>query len=229
MTDLDAVLGDTLYLYNVGADRFLNQGNAWGTHAVVAETGLPLEVVKYGADNSYYRIHFLDNVDHQALLFSDDNENVWVDYNGQGDDLSAWAITGPTGSLKRIQNLNVLNSDATSGFLAWDDAHTAHHTQSFQEDVNTDVFLSGVGSTARTVWKFLTKEKYQAYFMRNTLLDAILKAENQGFDVSDARAVYFNEDATLAELRAAYFALNMENVVEPVEHNWTRHHQQSPV
>ena len=221
VTDLDAVLGDTLYLYNVGADRFLNQGNAWGTHAVVAETGLPLEVVKYGADNSYYRIHFLDNVDHQALLFSDDNENVWVDYNGQGDDLSAWAITGPTGSLKRIQNLNVLNSDATSGFLAWDDAHTAHHTQSFQEDVNTDVFLSGVGSTARTVWKFLTKEKYQAYFMRNTLLDAILKAENQGFDVSDARAVYFNEDATLAELRAAYFALNMENVVEPVEHNWT--------
>lgn len=216
VTNIDTVLGDTLYLHNVGADRFLNQGNAWGTHAVVAETGLPLEVVKYGADNSYYRIHFLDNVDHQALLFSDDNENVWVDYNGQGDDLSAWAITG-TGSLKRIQNLNVLNSDATSGFLAWE----AFHHESFQEDVNTDVFLSDEGSTAAKEWKFLTKEQYQAIFMRNTLLDAILKAENQGFDVSNARTVYLDMNATLADLRAAYVALNMNSVVEPVENNWT--------
>ena len=38
----DFVVGDTVYLYNTGAQMFLTQGNAYGTQASVADEGLML-------------------------------------------------------------------------------------------------------------------------------------------------------------------------------------------
>ena len=32
--------GDTVYVYNVGADRFYNRGEWWGTQAILANTGM---------------------------------------------------------------------------------------------------------------------------------------------------------------------------------------------
>ena len=222
VADIDAVLGDTLYLYNISAGRFLNQGNAWGTHAVVSEKGLPLEVLKSGSDT--YHIHFLDQVQNEALLFVDNSEggfkrrkDVWVDYNGQGEANAKWGIwkKGMAG-----HNPFFLQNRA---FAFMDDDATAYlYYDSTDERTNSNIYVGNNNTSGYDYyWEFLTKAQYDTYFMRNTLLDAILKAENQGFDVSDARAVYVKEDATLAELRAAYAALNMKSVVDPVENNWT--------
>lgn len=81
------------YLQNVETGKYLNQGNDWGTHAVLADEGLPVKVVKRAAGS--YTVEFLEGSDHDHLLFRFDRSNdVYVDYNSEDESQNPyWVIS----------------------------------------------------------------------------------------------------------------------------------------
>lgn len=67
------------YIQNVETGKYLHAGNAWGTHAVLADEGLPVRSTMQ-PDGSY-TFYFLEGSGSGHLLFRDDATNVYVDYN----------------------------------------------------------------------------------------------------------------------------------------------------
>ena len=67
--------GGSYYLYNIESGMFLNQGNDWGTQAVLANTGL-LWDVKAGSGTGLYR---LSRNGQSNYLFVDNNRGMYVD------------------------------------------------------------------------------------------------------------------------------------------------------
>ena len=80
------------YIQNVETGLYLNQGNDWGTHAVLKEEGLAVKVTQL-PDGSY-TIYFLEGSGEEHLLFRDDVANVYVNYNStQSSQCPYWTIT----------------------------------------------------------------------------------------------------------------------------------------
>ncbi len=79
---------ETYYIQNVETGLFLGAGNAWGTHAVLKDEGLPVKFTQL-PDGSY-TIYFLEGSQHDQLLFRDDESNVYVDYNSTSSNIYKW-------------------------------------------------------------------------------------------------------------------------------------------
>lgn len=79
------VFSETYYLYNIDADMFLNKGNSYGTHAVLAEDGLPVRIGTTG----YHTYIYIDNGDGtERLMFRESGGNdskIYVDGSGSGN------------------------------------------------------------------------------------------------------------------------------------------------
>lgn len=93
------------YIQNVETGKYLNAGNAWGTHAVLADEGLPVRSEKQ-PDGSY-TFCFLEGSGTGHLLFRDDDTNVYVDYNPSQDRQCPYWSLQPTGKegVFRVQSL----------------------------------------------------------------------------------------------------------------------------
>ena len=79
---------ETYYIQNVETGLFLGAGNAWGTHAVLKNEGLPVKFTLL-PDGSY-TIYFLEGSQHDQLLFRDNESNVYVDYNSTSSNTPRW-------------------------------------------------------------------------------------------------------------------------------------------
>ena len=82
------------YIQNVETGKYLNAGNSWGTHAVLSDEGLPVNITPM-PDGSY-TIYFLEGSKSQQLMFRASESGVFVDYNNNSNACQYWTITPAT-------------------------------------------------------------------------------------------------------------------------------------
>ena len=82
------------YIQNVETGKYLNAGNSWGTHAVLSDEGLPVNITQM-PDGSY-TIYFLEGSKSQQLMFRASESGVFVDYNNNSNACQYWTITPAT-------------------------------------------------------------------------------------------------------------------------------------
>ena len=218
-TELVSSEEDTYYIYNVDTGMYLNGGNGWGTQAVLAETGLPVRMTQ--DEDGYWQIYFREGSRYQQLLFAhDDSGAVFTDSQNNGD-LTKWSITESDDSYT-IQSFGdlgtniVLGNDPTRQDIDWRENKTL--------DTHIDVIRTD--NPANNIhWQFIAKADYDLYMAKRYLLATIFRMELSGIEndalLSNAQAVYGNDEATIAEVIEANTQLNsqmgMPKTDEPVD------------
>lgn len=200
-TTLKSSETDTLYIYNKEAGAFLNAGNSWGTHAVLADEGLPVRMTQQ-KDGSWY-IYFYEGSKNHQLLFSDDEANVWVDSWSPDLNINNWTITDNGDGTYFIKH-----QSKTETYLGNIPTRNDYNAQENKEyDTHVDVMTTAT-STDNIHWIFYSNDQYKSYMAKHRLMDLILAADNLGIDTKAAQTVYDNANATLAEVNNAMKALN---------------------
>ncbi|MCR5158634.1 MAG: leucine-rich repeat protein [Prevotella sp.] len=190
---LDYNLGQIFFLKNVETGKYLNAGNAWGTHAVLADEPLPAQLTKQ-TDGSY-TIFFPYESWNQQLLFVDENlADVYVDYNGQESPACRyWTITDAGNGNYHIQTLN-----ATDTYLgnnpdkeALDGNGEEMHNQ---DDVDANT-TAGMNIT----WT-LEPEGLHTAAQAEQLQALINQAKDLKIDTELQQSVLNNDDASYTEM-----------------------------
>lgn len=210
---------DTLYLYNVGAQKFFVGANDYNTRASVADNGFKVLFYKHLDESGEWdgkTVIFKDVVESKSnnLLMvwfaTGDAGDVWVDHNGQPDTL--WTITPQADEVYRLSfgegNPN-MNPETYPGVyfgvdLARDGGSNTRCFSLLDPSVTTNV----------VDWYFVAMDEYTAYRtnlevynLAQTLKTHIDAAKAKGLDVSAQEAVYLNEAASQEEIEAATAAV----------------------
>ena len=129
------------YLYNATTGRFLNRGSWWGTRAVAANFGTPINVT---IANGRYTLTNLDN----NITYGDD---YWMYGDAGGDRARSFAVEAVDGGYKLVSQLN---------------QYVYINTWS---DYDTDYGVAGNAAEqgdncpeGNTIWQFLTADEYKA-------------------------------------------------------------------
>lgn len=200
-----------VYLYNVETGKYLSAGHAYGTHAILDSEGLPLRLTK-DEETGLWQIYFWEGSSNQQLLFrdgSENDENVWVDYNGQGDDLTWWNITEAGDGSYLIQNKTLLD---TESYLGNDPTH--QDLQKGYTGVSYTDVIATASSGQNSHWLLFSKEQGEQLSAKSRLLAAIMRMETSGTAnaelLASAQAVYDDAAATTTEVVAATTLLNSQ-------------------
>lgn len=207
---------DTVYVYNVKAQKFLVNSNAWGTQTSLGDKGMAIAIVpnktdgvpngtytlfNNSKDNTYGRKIFLNSCD-------ENGGNSYVDYNNQGLAKCNWEIYLKDGKSFEIQADTIDNKDFTSNTRAgWNPNDNGLDGKG--EEAKDQLFRPALNMQAEGAseygieWQALTREAYDCYMLRIEMVTAINEAVDEGLDVSKSVAVYQNPNATLEELKAA--------------------------
>ena len=206
-TELVSSEDDTYYIYNVEAGMFLNAGNSWGTHALLAETGLPVRMTQ--DSDGYWEIFFRKGSHHQQKLFvADDSKAVYVDWAGGVP--PRWLIAPLDGSYT-IQYMSdegtsyVLGNDPNRQDVDWQNNTTF--------DTHIDVIRTN-NIANHTRWQFIKAADYDLAMAKRQLFVTICRMEQSDVDnddlLSNGEAVYYDAHATLAEVIEAITLLNSQ-------------------
>ena len=182
---LDYSLSHLFFLQNVETEKYLNAGNEWGTHAVLADEPLPVQLYKQ-LDGSY-TIFFPVRSYNQHLLFRDEGKsNVFVDYNGQDAPASPyWTITDAGNGNYYIQMLN--ESDTYLGN---------------DPDREPDNDVDGDVTSGKNITWTLVPEGLHTQAQAERLQELITQANALHIDTNKAQAVLDNENSTYTEMLA---------------------------
>ena len=211
------------YLYNVDAQKFFTEGNAWGTQASVGSTGLKVAFIPdgdypaaylfndYAVSKSAWKYVFFDNENQMFVdLGSQLNYRWGVEENGNTFRLYAASEENgnPGWEDTTDEDGNTVAHPAYRAglYVGWDAASTS--------TAMVPYLAEGEGHCIN--WAFVTKDVYAAYEAEIGVYQAAeaLKAayedvKAKGFtDIAAYEALYANEAATKAELEAAVTALN---------------------
>ncbi|MGM9687107.1 MAG: leucine-rich repeat protein [Bacteroidaceae bacterium] len=206
-TELVSSEDDTYYIYNVEAGMFLNAGNSRGTHALLAETGLPVRMTQ--DSDGYWEIFFRKGSNHQQKLFvADDSKEVWVDWAGGVP--PRWLIA-PLDGCYTIQYMSdegtsyVLGNDPNRQDVDWQNNTTF--------DTHIDVIRTN-NVANHTRWQFIKAADYDLAMAKRQLFATICRMEQSDVDnddlLSNGEAVYYDANATLAEVIEAITLLNSQ-------------------
>lgn len=205
---------DTVYIKNVKAEKWLVNGNAYGTQTSLGDKGMAVAIIpnktkdvpngtftlyNNSADDSFGRKIFSNS-------FDDNGGNSYVDYNNQGIEKCNWEIYLKDGSKRfEIQADTIANLKNTTNTRAgWnpsdnglDGKGEAAADQLFRPALNMQV----EGASEYGIeW-----EAYPVtYFYRvDKLMPAINQAIDEGLNIPKAIEAYNNPNATFADLRNA--------------------------
>ena len=182
---LDYSMGHLFFLQNVETEKYLNAGNEWGTHAVLADEPLPVQLYKQ-LDGSY-TIFFPVRSYNQHLLFMDESmSDVYVDYAGQ--EASAcpyWNITDAGNGNYYIQMLN--ESDTYLGN---------------DPDREPDNDVDGDVTSGKNITWTLVPEGLHTQAQAERLQELITQANALHIDTNKAQAVLDDENSTYTEMLA---------------------------
>lgn len=206
-TELVSSEDDTYYIYNVEAGMFLNAGNSWGTHAVLAETGLPVRMTQ--DSDGYWEIFFRKGSTNQQKLFvTDDNNEVYVDW---ADGVPPRWLIAPLDGSYTIQYMSdegtsyVLGNDPNRQDFDWQNNTT--------RDTHIDVIRTN-NATNHTRWQFIKATDYDLAMAKRQLFATICRMEQSDVDnddlLSNGEAIYYDANATLAEVIEAITLLNSQ-------------------
>lgn len=207
------------YLFNTKARLFFAGANDWNTRASVADHGYKVKFVTDPMETFPGALEFTDSVETQkawkATFSTADGLAIWVD--NATETYRFWEVVEQPNGVYRISNNYLASiSDDTkaavdSKFLGWrgSDADTRLY------------FVDPAAEGAGVDWAFVTEETYKAWVEAWTpmkdqfnaaaeLLTWIKTAEEKSIDVSDEKAIYANEDATVEALNAAVEAIQVK-------------------
>ena len=205
---------DTVYIKNVKAEKWLVNGNAYGTQTSLGDKGMAIAIVpnktkdvpngtftlfNNSADDTYGRKIFTNS-------FDENGGNSYVDYNNQGIEKCNWEIWTKDGSKRfEIQADTIANLKNTSNTRAgWNPNDTGKDGKG--EDAVDQLFRPALNMQAEGASEYGVEwEAYPVtYFYRlDKLMPAINEAIDEGLDISKAIAVYNDPNASYADLKNA--------------------------
>lgn len=216
---------DTVYVYNVKAKMWLNQGNDWGTQANLLEKGgLKLAFVPNktnGVSNGTVSIYgystgqWTDKWEWKRLYYNGKDDNggtVYVDYGKGSINKCNWEVY--LNSEKKTFELQAdtieFKSETTCTRVGMNskDLNEVTHPQSKFENGQTVRPLLDMSSENKAdygvEWMAVSPEAYDCYMYRkDEMMDIINKAIEAGINVGNAVTVYNDENSTLAQLKEA--------------------------
>lgn len=197
---------DTVAIKNILADKWLTNGNAYGTQTSLGDSGLGFVIVPNKGDdgqpNGTYsfcndKSGKFGDFSNKIFLnsFDENGGNSYVDYKDQAIEKTYWKVT-PNGTQFRFQSNE--HPDTYAGYNP------------------NDTGLDGKGESAKDgqFRPALTADDsygldwaaypYTYFYRLEKLKDAINSAIDEGLDVSAVEAIYNNKDAQYWQLKEAY-------------------------
>ena len=235
----DAMHTDTMYLYNVGAQAYLTEGNSWGTQASMGDTGLnvyfekniddPEENDRDGKTYLIWDFSLYRNEWRNAFIESE--TEMYVDHGAQGENCWLFQIEdNGNGTFKFFAADNSKFSQAKYpgtfiGVTEYVDGTIANIVSPL---LNPDEMDKTKYAAYHTDWAFVTKADYEAqqlklatYRASQQLLAALEKAKAFGLDIASEQAIYDNTESSIEEMQDATnslkekTALYYENAITP--------------
>lgn len=209
---------DTVYIYNVKAQKWIVNGNGWDTQTSLSDKGMPIAIVPNKTNKvpngtySFYNKGKSQSAWGSRIFYSGTDDyggTSYVDYNNQGVEKCNWEIWKKEGGKSfEIQADTIANSSETSntraGWNPYDPKIDGQGAVAKDEIFRPVLNLSADGASDFGIeWQAYTEEAYNAYALRLELMTAINDAVDEGLDVSKSIAVYNNSNATSEELKAA--------------------------
>ena len=212
------------YLYNVGADAFFTQGNAYGTQASLGTPALKVIFEKYVEEGSswdgktYLITDSCRSKSSWMQLFIDNETNMYVDHNQQANYM--WEIEDRGNGVYRFYGADI-NPDYNQliyygSYMGYDYTEGATLTGPIRPLLEVD--NAEIDHEYWVDWMLVSSETYHAYAPLRATYDAAmaLKAvmdrisdEYSGMiGVSGAKAVFDNTESTTAELDSVRNDLN---------------------
>ena len=205
---------DTVYVYNVKAQKWLVNSNAYGTQTSLGDKGMAIAIVpnktkdvpngtftlfNNSADDTYGRKIFTNS-------FDENGGNSYVDYKNQGIEKCNWEIWTKDGSKRfEIQADTIANLKNTSNTRAgWNPNDTGKDGKG--EDAVDQLFRPALNMHAEGASEYGVEwEAYPVtYFYRlDKLMPAINDAIDEGLVIPKAIEAYNNPNASYADLRNA--------------------------
>ncbi len=206
-----------MYLYNIGADAFVNYGMNWNTQAIATrllsgdETASSRHLMTVTVDGSNIKMSLKDKSDKTIFCGAGTTNDIWTDntYNNvwtpaaSANYTNAYTLTSVTHSkMLDVQWLygGRLTFDGGQGFTDW-------------------AFIPATSVTDGSYAKY--KERKAMYAIYKELADND-KVSTYATALATANAVYVSSSATKAELRAATRALLIavaDGIENPVNAN----------
>lgn len=196
---------DTVAIKNILADKWLTNGNAYGTQTSLGTTGLGFVIVpnkgddgqpngtysfcndKSGKFGDFSNKIFLDS-------FDENGGNSYVDYNNQGIEKTYWKVT-PNGTTFRFQSNE--QPDTYAGYNPNDNGLDGKG-----ETAVDDLFRPALTADGSYGLEWAAYP-YTYFYRLEKLKDQIKSAHDEGLDVSAVEAIYNNPNAEYWQLKEA--------------------------
>ena len=210
---------DTVYVYNVKAQKWLVNSNAYGTQTSLGDKGMAIAIVpnktkdvpngtftlfNNSADDTYGRKIFTNS-------FDENGGNSYVDYNNQAIELCNWEIWTKDGSKRfELQADTIANlKKSTNTRAGWNPNDTGMDGKG--EAAVDQLFRPALNMQAEGASEYGVEwEAYPVtYFYRlDKLMTAINEAVDEGLNIPKAIEAYNNPNATYADLKNAMKYIN---------------------
>lgn len=197
---------DTVAIKNILADKWLTNGNAYGTQTSLGTSGLGFVIVpnkgddgqpngtysfcndKSGKFGAFSNKIFLNS-------FDENGGNSYVDYNNQGIEKTYWKVT-PNGTTFRFQSNE--QPDTYAGYNPNDTGLDGKG-----ETAADDQFRPALAESSDYGLDWAAYP-YTYFYRLEKLKDQINSAHDEGLDVSAVEAIYNNPNAEYWRLKEAY-------------------------
>ena len=208
-----------MYVYNVKAQKWLVNSNAYGTQTSLGDKGMAIAIVpnktkdvpngtftlfNNSADDTYGRKIFTNS-------FDENGGNSYVDYNNQAIELCNWEIWTKDGSKRfELQADTIANlKKSTNTRAGWNPNDTGMDGKG--EAAVDQLFRPALNMQAEGASEYGVEwEAYPVtYFYRlDKLMTAINEAVDEGLNIPKAIEAYNNPNATYADLKNAMKYIN---------------------
>ena len=225
--------GETMYIYNTEAQLFLTEGNDWGTHATVGESGLLATVEQYApADTEWDEktyIILISSVKNGSVdsLFITDGGHVYVDCKGRGNNCFSFRDMGRNTYQIYGADINpVWNATGdNAGYMLG--RYTKYVNEKDAIETGTGVIYDDNGSDSsygagefQATWAFVSQDDYAAYGEQvktyqtaMMLKEALDKAAGIGVpDLDNEKAIYANTASDTETLESAIESVNKKTL-----------------
>lgn len=196
---------DTVAIKNILADKWLTNGNAYGTQTSLGTSGLGFVIVPNKGDdgqpNGTYsfcndKSGKFGDFSNKIFLnsFDENGGNSYVDYNNQGIEKTYWKVT-PNGTTFRFQSNG--QPDTYAGYNPNDNGLDG------KGETAVDGLFRPALAESSDYGLDWAAYPYTYFYRLEKLKDQINSAHDEGLDVSAVEAIYNNPNAEYWQLKEA--------------------------
>lgn len=223
---------ETVYVYNTEAQLFFTEGNDYGTHATVGDTGLPFIIKQYIPeegewDGSTYtiQVNSVAKSGWHDLFIDTSGRDMYVDRNEQENYFFQFTSLGS--NLYQIKASDVNPDFNTNG--GYDTYLVGHYTD--YVDIYNGGIATGTGiifdnrlTEFHATWAFVSSADYDTYLAQvqlyetaqklKSILDEAFELGGTDINTADEAAVYSNTSSNQEAL---------DNAIESVKQKMTQY------